>query len=157
MIEYLGPAYSYVCPKCDQRLGDVYMPFCARCGSKLPSEKRMQAIGLVDHHYLYSNPIKSLSEINELLSSLGIREYHLRDYFSSHQTLNIEIPSKNYSNWYTITCTQTIRIESPIAWTGTLFLEQTCGKQIRLTDEKNEIEIVAGVALLFNNIRQNWG
>lgn len=129
---------GYICPMCREETFLSYKPFCGNCGSRMPSELKLQAMGLVNYAWDYGRPIRDIKKIAEFLREVGATNFWLEGYRPSFRTCEIRF-KKSDENIETLAlcCVWTEHIRMPIGnigWRGTLSLFDDHDRGCRLVD-----------------------
>jgi hypothetical protein len=127
-------------------LYDRYRPFCGECGHALPSEQKLQAMGLTIYASQYGRPIRDVDQIAMCLHNLGAARYWLEEYHPSFRTTKIRIQKSGERECdYELVCTSTTRLEIPIGdgWCGELAVKRDPDGAHWLSDTTNGVSVMA--------------
>ncbi len=144
---------GYVCPKCESKTYERYKPFCADCGARLPSQKRLELLGYTNNPSYYSQEIGDVSAIRNFLASVGNVDCWLERYVASWRTAEIRLRVEDSLNGsHALCCSNTELLCVPVGasgWRGTLDLVQHSNNDHELSDRTNGVEVRAGSVRLF--------
>lgn len=142
---------GYICPICNAKLYDKYRPFCGECGRLMPSEQKLQALGLTIYPHRYGPPVRSIEDIAAIINEIGPTQYWLEEYHPTFRTTKIRIQGADkHESDYDLVCTATTRLELPIdkGWVGVLTVGPRADELIELADNTNRVLVSAGCVSL---------
>jgi len=140
------------------------MPYCGFCGTKQPSEKRAQAMGLAVYGATNGKQsTRDLDDISAFLTKHHGKSVRLWNYFVSHCELEMRLrhsggPDESKEPWLNtvINCTSTEQIRLPtFEWDSALTIEAFEGKYSPvyvLSDLSAEVRIECGGIRLYFDI-----
>jgi len=145
---------GYICPNCDTELFAPYRPFCGECGRKMPSELKMQSLGLISYPDDLNCIAMGADQINEFLQKFGTASIWLHHYTPSLRVTEIRFTSLTDFKEYSLVCTNTQFIHAPVGlkgWNGLLSIKETNEDEFEIYDKSVDMFVRVGNVGLYKS------